>query len=289
MQVSALHLHSGAPMPQPDTGTPMVVCGVPAFHPEQTASVAIYQDLLAAAQQYASPQVSGRRVGAIAIGHSGTAYLGANIEIKGASPSDTIHAEAFAITLARHYGESGIASMVQTLQPCGSCRQIMAEVGSPDLTVFILDRPDQIQQETIGTLFPMGYTYASEGLNLFRHPTLTLDASLLGECVLLKQAFTKASRCYLPNPSRKSWCGLAAQLKNGKIYTGSAISISGPNPTITPVQDLLIQLIAHGESPEDIVTAHIIEPCEPDYSFFRNTEAVLEKIAPCATIHRTQA
>lgn len=270
---------------------PMAIQGLPPFSPSEPESLSVYRDLLEQAQQFAKPQVSRRRVGAIALGKSGTAYLGANIEIKGTAPSDTIHAEAFAITLARHFGETGITDIIQTLQPCGSCRQILAEVGSPSLNVIILNsqQPEIVQQETIGTLFPISYTYASETFNLFQHPELALEHSLLNTCELLQHAFVKANKCYLPNPGRKTWSGLAAQLKNGKVYTGSAITISGPNPTITPIQDLLIQLIAHGEHPEEIVTAHLIEPCEPDYSFFKNTEAVLAKIAPCATIHRTQA
>lgn len=269
----------------------MVAQGLPALNLGVHDSVALYRELLGRAQQFASPQVSGRRVGAIAIGQSGTAYLGANIEIKGTAPSDTIHAEAFAVTLARHYGESGISAIVLTLQPCGSCRQILAEAGFPELTIIILnsETPAVLHQETITSLFPLGYTYATQAQNLFCHPVLLLEAPTSSECQLLAQAFRKASQCYLPNPERKTWSGIAAQLSNGKVYTGSAITISGPNSTITPVQDLLIQLISHGESPDEIVTAHLIEPQEPDYSFFRNTEAVLEKIAPCATIHRTQA
>jgi hypothetical protein len=93
----------------------------------------------------------------------------------------------------------------------------------------------------------------------------------------------------LPNPGRKTWSGIAAQLKNGKVYTGGAITISGPNPTITPIQDLIIRITAHGESLSDIEHVHMEEPRQPDYSFFRNSEAVLEKVAPCATIHKTQA
>jgi len=267
----------------------MVIENLPPYRPEHPTTVALYQELLIKAQAFASPAVSGRRVGAIAIGESGKAYLGANIEIKGCAPGDTIHAETFAIALARTHGETGLRAMVQTLQPCGSCRQILAETGSPTLSVHILN-PDTAENthERIDNLFPRSYSYATAALNLFKHPPLALYHESPDAPPLIESALHGARQCYLPNPGRKTWSGIAAQLKNGKVYTGGAITISGPNPTITPIQDLFIQLIAHGESLNDIEHVHMIEPRQPDYSFFRNSEAVLEKVAPCATIHKTQ-
>lgn len=273
---------------------PMVIESLPSYQPEHSETVELYKRLLIQAQAFASPVVSGRQVGAIAIGLSGRAYLGANIEIKGAAPSDTIHAETFAITLARSHGEKGLKAMVQTLQPCGSCRQILAEAGSPELSVHILDpQTGNYAEETIENLFPRSYSYATALVNLFLHPELVIPQTEPGLCPdtfpLFNSALTSAKQGYQPHATRKTWSGLAARLKNGKVYTGSAITISGPNPTITPVQDLLIRLTAHGESASDIQHVHMIEPQQPDYSFFKNSEAVLEKIAPRATIHKSQA
>lgn len=273
---------------------PMVAENLPEYQAGHAETVEIYKKLLLKAQTFANPTVSGRRVGAIAIGLSGTAYLGANIEIKGGAPSDTIHAETFAVTLARSHGEKGLSAMVQTLQPCGSCRQILAEVGSPELSVHILDpKTGHHAQETISNLFPRSYSYATALHNLFLHPELVIPEAEPALCQeafpLFNKALIGAKQCYQPHSTRKTWSGLAARLKNGKVYTGSAITISGPNPTITPIQDLLIRLTAHGERATDIQHVHMIEPRQPDYSFFRNSEAVLEKLAPRATIHKTQA
>ncbi len=51
--------------------------------------------------------VSGFHVGAVAIGESGQAYLGVNLEFEGQPFAHTVHAEQFAIALARVNGETG--------------------------------------------------------------------------------------------------------------------------------------------------------------------------------------
>ena len=170
-----------------------VVEDVPSWDVTCPDSLSFYANLLRKAQSFARPDVSGRRVGAIAIGESGNAYLGGNIEIRGGAPSDTIHAEVFALALAKVYGERGISQMVQTLQPCGSCRQVLAEVGNPDMALHVLE-PDTVAVLTfrMGDLFPFGYSYASPVMNLFIPPSL-------------ENHFTQTNSVYMGRTKKQNW------------------------------------------------------------------------------------
>lgn len=281
----------GSGLPQPVFESPMVVSNLPPFNAQDPQTVALYKTLLEKAQTFAQPQVSGRRVGALVIGQSGKAYLGANIEIKGGAPADTIHAEAFALTLARQHGEKGVQAMVQTLQPCGGCRQVMAEVGNTQMPVHVLDlQTNAVRTETSGSLFPFGYSYGSPTMNIYNPPALKLALGQLNHKAnpLDWAALKGAEQSYLPNPGRKSWAGLAARLKDGRQVIGNVTSISGPNPTITPMQDLMIRLASQGIPFSELSSVSLAEPKDADYSFYRGTAAMLEQLAPQATLSRIE-
>ena len=271
-----------------------VIPNVRKFNPQDPDSVKYYQTLLLRAQSLARPEVSGRRVGAIAIGASGTAYLGFNREIKGGAPSDVIHAEAAAFAMAKANGEKGVVAMVQTLQPCGSCRQVLAEGGNPELPVHLLNPAaasgsQPVETMIIGALYPKSYSYGTTEKNIFKSPTLKLPPLPPGELEpLLRAAHQAAKQSYLPNPDRKAWSGLAAKTQDGDIFTGRVITVAGPNPSITPVQDLLIQMAMRHRNPDDLTEAVLIEPKDPDYSFYNNTKAVFERLAPQLQCNRVK-
>lgn len=103
-------------------------------------------ELLAAAGEAAATAYapySALRVGAVAVGESGVAYPGANVE-NAAFPS-TLCAEAVAIGHAVASGERRLAAVavispdVKSIFPCGQCRQRMAEF---QVERVILEGPD---------------------------------------------------------------------------------------------------------------------------------------------------
>lgn len=86
------------------------------------------------------------KVGAAVLGESGKIYRGTNIE--NASFGVTICAERCAIFSAIASGEKAIKAIVIVFKqkglgplstPCGACRQVMAEFGSPDMPVCTAD------------------------------------------------------------------------------------------------------------------------------------------------------
>ncbi len=281
-RVTSLRLGSQAAT---QTSSPLVIEKPLPFVPDDPASMAYYAQLLTKAQAISQPAVTGRRVGIVAIGNSGRAYLGANIELKGAAPADTLHAEPFVLALARQHGETGIQRLIQSLQPCGPCRQIVREAGHGSLPVHILVPGQPMVTMTIDQLFPVGYSYATPEQNLFQSPAIAVSHAIkpIRPQYLTRQARQAAGASYLPNPSRKTWSGLAVKLENGRVYTGTALTISGPNPTITPFQDLMVRLVSEGQSLSAIRQAVLVEPAFADYSFAANTQALLALVSPKAS------
>ena len=92
------------------------------------------QELLDTAREAASrayAPYSTLRVGAAVLGESGAVYMGANVE-NAAFPS-TLCAEAVAVGSAVAAGERSLVALavaspdLQSIYPCGQCRQRMAE------------------------------------------------------------------------------------------------------------------------------------------------------------------
>lgn len=86
------------------------------------------------------------KVGAAVLGASGKIYCGTNIE--NASYGLTICAERSAIFAAITAGETKIKALVIVFKqkglgplstPCGACRQVVAEFGTPDMPVYTAD------------------------------------------------------------------------------------------------------------------------------------------------------
>jgi len=112
------------------------------------------------------------KVGAAAIGESGTVYTGTNVE--NASYGLTICAERSAIFNAVSHGEKRLQAMVlvsepnninQINSPCGACRQVMAEFGTADMPVYIADiikgKVVRVVSKKLKDFLPYAFTPAS--------------------------------------------------------------------------------------------------------------------------------
>lgn len=128
----------------------------------------IYEELAysaEAARTSAYSPYSGVTVGAALLTSSGNMYLGANIE--NASYGATICAERVAIFKAINAGDRELCAIaiagakageaVSTpFPPCGACRQVMAEFGSPDMKVIVVNS-EGYDVFTLGELLPFGF------------------------------------------------------------------------------------------------------------------------------------
>ena len=114
-------------------------------------------------QERAYAPYSHFRVGAALLGEDGTVYTGCNVE--NASYGLTICAERNAIFHAvacgcRHFTALLITGDSKDLtEPCGACRQVMAEFSIPEI---ILVRPDDSYETfTLQQLLPLTFDESS--------------------------------------------------------------------------------------------------------------------------------
>ena len=110
-------------------------------------------------RELAHAPYSGYRVGVSLIDEHGHLHSGCNVE--NASYGMTVCAERVAIFKAVADGQKHITAVAVVTTgghyPCGACRQVLAEFGSPDMPVFIgdSDSPSTPFIETsLGILLP---------------------------------------------------------------------------------------------------------------------------------------
>ena len=111
------------------------------------------------ARRRAYAPYSGYHVGAAVLDEAGTITPGCNVE-NAAYPA-TICAERVALTAAVANGRGPfVAIAVATANggsPCGTCRQVMAELG-PAMTVYITDAHGNVRTTTVADLLPDSFT-----------------------------------------------------------------------------------------------------------------------------------
>jgi cytidine deaminase len=113
-----------------------------------------------AARDRAYAPYSTFRVGAAVLTRTGRVFRGCNVE--NASYGLTLCAERVALALAVAEGCSRgdfthlavIADTEQPVAPCGACRQVMMELGGPDLMVIQANLHGAIIRNTLAVLLP---------------------------------------------------------------------------------------------------------------------------------------
>jgi cytidine deaminase len=238
--------------------------------------------LLNHAKSRACPSVSQFYVGAIAIGQSGQAYLGTNLEFLNQPLSQTVHAEQFAIALARHHGEVGITHIVVSEMPCGHCRQFLLELGNLALPLTIV-QGDRWLDLTLQDLLPHPFTLASadRGILVSQPASLRLDEDT-GDDELAKEALKAATKAYVPYT--RAYSGAAIRVANGTVYVGSAIESAAFNPSLPAMQAALIQLVAGGNDFREIRDVVLVESAGAGPSFVGSTEQLIAALSSNAKI-----
>ena len=133
--------------------------------PQELAQKLVAAALEARTRAYAP--YSHYQVGAALLTRDGDVILGCNVE--NSAYGDTICAERVALTAAVAAGKRDfVAIAVATANggtPCGSCRQVMAELG-PEMTVYISDAAGSYSMTTVHALLPdsFGPQRLAEGL-----------------------------------------------------------------------------------------------------------------------------
>ena len=237
-------------------------------------------DALPAAIALNFTPTSGYPVGAVALGTSGTLYLGANFEVPGLALNQTVHAEQAALANAYMHGETGIAAIATSATPCGHCRQFINEITNAS-SIRIITRGGKTLP--LADLLPASFGPAQLGAtqSMFSSAENTIAASGTGDA-LLQLAREAASRSYAPHTTSPSGC--AIQLKNGATISGSYLENAAYNPSLSPLLCALVQIEMRRAKFEDIARVALVELKNAKISQRASTELVLQALGVTAKL-----
>jgi len=245
---------------------------------EATTVSGVMIRLLALARTYSRAPISNYHVGAVARGLSGSLYLGMNLEIPGHSLGFSVHGEQSALSNAYMHGETGVAAIAVTAAPCGHCRQFMNEM-SPTGEIEILVEAKAPMK--LSSLLPMAFGPRDLGFQNGAFPVKETKLSIAqkkGDDEVSVAALAAAEHSYAPYSGALS--GVAIRMKAGRIYKGAYLENAAFNPSLSPLQTALVQLILAGENYDRISRVALVELRDAKISQVSVTRAVLSTIAP---------
>lgn len=234
--------------------------------------------LLPLAQTYSRAPISNFFVGVVVRGASGSLYLGANIEIPGQCLGFAVHAEQAALSNAYMNAEQSVTSLaVVGGAPCGHCRQFMEEISpSGEILILIPNQPPAKLASILPAAFGPAALGATQGALPIRKVNLALSGGIPD--ALNNAALDAACRSYAPYS--KSPAGVAIRTTGGRIFQGSYIENVAFNPSLSPLQTALVQLIAAGQAYSAISAVTLVEMQGSKISQRAVTETVLAALAP---------
>jgi cytidine deaminase len=233
--------------------------------------------LLPLAQNYARAPISNFFVGVVVRGSSGNLYLGSNVEISGQCLGFAVHGEQSALSKAYMNSEESVPALaVVGGAPCGHCRQFMEEI-SPDgnMTLLVPGKPAR----TLASILPDAFGPAALGAKQGALPVRKTKLELIGKAgALATSALDAAGRSYAPYSQSPS--GVAIRTTRGQVYQGCYIENVAFNPSLSPLQTALVQLIAAGEPYSAISAVALAEVHGAKISQRAVTETALASVAP---------
>jgi cytidine deaminase len=255
-----------------------------------TLNVDLYQlmnFLVPYATKYATPPISNFQVGAVAHGLSGAIYFGANIEFYNEALSFTVHAEQASIAHAISYGETGIDCLAISAAPCGYCRQFLYEItncsSTPDITILI-----NKEQYLLSALLPQAFgpqdLSVTTRLMLPQNNNIQLIPPPADQ--FIENALIAANKSY--SPYTFDYSGVCLVTTNG-CYVGAYAENAAYNPSMSPLEAAVVQLIMSGDSYANINRAILVEAQTNKISQLTATTDVLSAIAESVKLEYYQA
>lgn len=233
--------------------------------------------LIPLAQSYSQAPISNFHVGVVVRGASGCLYTGANIEIPGQCLGFAVHAEQSALSNAYMHGEESVPALAVGGAPCGHCRQFMEEM-SPDGEMMVLT-PNAAPTK-LSAILPSAFSPSALGM---KHGAFPIEESGIvlanpPSDPLAVAALDAARKSYAPYS--KSQSGVAIRTPKDRIYRGSYIENVAFNPSLSPLQIALAQMIAGGDAYSAISAVTLVEVPGSQISQKPVSEIVLGAIAP---------
>lgn len=242
--------------------------------------------LLPLARTYSRPPISNYHVGAVARGASGSLYPGANLEILGHSLGFSVHAEQAALSNAYMHSEQAVVSIAVTAVPCGHCRQFMSEVSPErDIEILVEGKPPAKLSALLPKAFGPKDLGFKEGAFPVKETNLVVSSGASDE--LTKAALDAARHSYTPYSQSPS--GVAISTKAGRVHKGSYLENAAFNPSLSPLQTALVQLILAGDEFSAISRVILVESSRGKISQVSVTQAALTAVAPIVELQTLRA
>lgn len=209
--------------------------------------------LVPLAQTFARAPISNFDVGAVGLGRSGAIYLGTNLEFIGQALNQTVHGEQFLIARAMQCGEVGLAAIAVSAAPCGHCRQFLRELnGADELAIY----DESGQRHVLPALLPRFLSPIDLGVEEALLSSSPHNIKIDTAPMLVQRAAEAARMSYAPYSNSPSGVAL---LVDGLIYQGSYAENVAFNPSLSPLQGALVEVIADGREPSRIEAAALVE------------------------------
>jgi cytidine deaminase len=244
--------------------------------------------LLPVAASYARVPISAYKVGAVALGKTGSLYLGSNMEFTGEALSFCIHGEQSATNNAWLNGETGLQALAINAAPCGYCRQFLYELTTAKTLNILLK----------ASIDPNDYSYTSNPLTYYlpdafgpedlgvKGGLMEAEAhglSIIGGDATAQEALAGANACY--SPYTYDFCSVAVKDANGQVYVGRYAENAAYNPSMSPLESSLafMNMNLPVQSVLTITEAVLVE-ASSIISQKDVTKAVLSSIAPTISL-----
>jgi len=232
--------------------------------------------LLPLAAAYSVAPISDFNVGAIARAGSGNLYFGANYEFTNQALFNSVHAEQAAINNVFSHHETEILDITITASPCGHCRQFMNELSCANELVVNLKASGS---KPLSALLPDSFGPSDLGVTA---PLLAAEAVALAlnsnnhNSALADMALQAANTSYAPYSSCHA--GIALRTASGTVITGRYIENAAFNPSLSPLQSVLINLNLAGFELADIEAMILVEKAETKMSHAQATQVLVSEI-----------
>lgn len=215
-----------------------------------------------AAERYATPPISGFRVGAVARGSSGALYLGANLELPGTALACTVHAEQSATANAWLNGEEGLAALAVSAAPCGHCRQFLAELTTAaSLDILVAGHEPRLLRE----LLPESFGPEDLGVQVRLMSPRTNGLALESSDPLVLEALAAADASYAPYS--RGFAGVALETASGAVHTGRYAENAAFNPSLTPLACALTLRTLRGGADDEVTRVVLVHaPSQVDHA-----------------------
>ncbi len=213
-------------------------------------------ELLPIARGFARAPISHYRVGVVGKGKKGDLYFGYNIEFLNVPLSYTVHAEQAIVAQALMRGETSLEAVALFDTPSGLCRQFLNELPSAGNARILTPSRRPVRLRTLLPNFFGPQDLGQAGGLLGSQPwNLQLTGKKPDE--LSEAALAAARKSYAPYSQSPS--GVALQTSSGKIYVGGCAENAAFNPSMSPLQGAIVNLVADHTEYRDIERAVLVE------------------------------